>query len=199
MNGKDNAPAHPKSDYKLSSMPGEPGEKNESYEMEDPDEDERARNEAYVVSRSVMARYTDESKRLCRRTTALRMQFELYGLDHFDSFAQEYLDDIDETQFSQMPREEDNEVGGTAWDDTSSMSSGMDWFLPSPSESEFGDDDAMSLHAWCESQKKDDEASVARERKKAEDALHAAELDDQGKLAPDQAKTTLREYSKYSR
>lgn len=195
MNGKDNAPAHPKSDSKLSSVPGEP------VETEEPDEHERARLEKYVVSRSVMARYTDESKRLCCRTMALRMQYELYTLDHFDSFAQEYLDDkgIDEATFSQMLREEDNEVGETAWDDTTSMSSGMDWFLPSPSESEFGDDDAISLHVWCESQKKDDEAYVAKEKKNAEDALHAAELVDQGKPTPDQVKIILREYSKNSR
>lgn len=144
--------------------------------------------------RSTCLRTKSES----RRTTALRIEYELRELGHVEPLVLQYLDDEDEETFSELPTslelpsEENDGSRGKAWDDTSSMSSGMGWFQESPPESEFGDDDAMSFHSSCESENKDDEAIVTpnyepdSENEKQEDASLAAKLDNKSKLVPDQ-------------
>ena len=128
------------------------------------------------------------------------MQHELYRLDRFPPFPQEYLtDEIDEAMCSQPPWEEADECAETACDDDiCSMSSGMGWFLPSPSGSEYRDDDDLSQLSW-ESENENDGAVVRQsseyegEKRKAEDAALATELDDEGKVAPGQLQGMLRE------
>ena len=132
------------------------------------------------------------------------MQFEIYTLSHFAPLEQGHLIHDDDPTFSQVPWElpwQDSDMN--VWDDdTGSTSSGMGWFLPSPSESEQGDDDAMSFHSSCESENKDDDTVVRPtcqpdgQNKKAEDAAPAARLNDKGKIAPKKFKSMLCEHSK---
>lgn len=110
---------------------------------------------------------------------AMRLQYELYRLSQFRPLAQQYVTDDKDEETSEQLFCEAKEVGKKSWDDTSSMSSGMEWFLPSDSESEFGDDDAVSLHSSCESENRDDEDD---------------EGNDTGKLLPEQANGMLREH-----
>lgn len=135
------------------------------------------------------------------------MQFELDTLHRFSALAPEYLTDETYEAMSQSPEEEDDKVGEKAWDDTSSMSSGMEWFQPSPCESEFEDDDVMSFDSSCESENENDEAAVRpsceynAENQQAEGATPATKLDDRGKgkITPGQVKGMSGENFKYSR
>lgn len=104
----------------------------------------------------------------------MRMQYELYALDRFAPLEQEGLCNFDEPMLKLPPGGEDVVV--KELDDTSSMSSGMSWFLESPSGSEHGDDDAVSVRSLCESEN-DDEAVVC-----------TSEGEDKGKLEPDEVK-----------
>ncbi|MCJ1468890.1 hypothetical protein MMC07_007520 [Pseudocyphellaria aurata] len=111
------------------------------------DEQQRARDEA-----------------LSRRTSAVRMQYELYALHSFHAGEQEEDCNFDEPMSANPPPGGKDVVVNL--DDTSSMSSGMNWFLETPSRSEYGDDDAASVSSLGEPENDDepvDEPVVGKE------------------------------------
>lgn len=192
---KKNGPANLSLSSKLG-LPGEGDEPNENkgsdqnfmpdeVEHADADEDGKGnQGDDQNDQDEDQGEQADDERDRCEikdhRTTALRMQFELETLQQFPSLAQEYLTDETDGVMPQSPKEED---------DTSSVSSGMEWFLPSPCESEFeeDDDDVMSFYSSCESENENSEAAVRpsceydAENQQAEGAAPAAKVDDKGK------------------